>query len=202
MRGRLLSPSAAALLSRTPDHLHQVHGMVCVIDNGSATATSDRDGEVLKELRRPHGQNHTGHVSEDMHIHHQPHARLGEGDPDNHRKGRLRKLAHVGLEHALVIIDQAHTGQGYPYPQNQGLQPLHKELEVGDEVYDNEHQSKSSSHKVEYGDVRHSAHPIVGGGKTDGLQYPVAHFLHNPRKPTVHGGKTNRHSHHLKRVGQ
>ncbi len=36
-----------------PDHLHQAHRMVCV-DDGSATAASGRNDELLKETRRPH----------------------------------------------------------------------------------------------------------------------------------------------------
>ena len=61
--------------------------MVCVVDDGSATAASGRNDELLKELRRPHGQNHAGHAPEDVHIHHQSHAQLGERNLDNYRKG-------------------------------------------------------------------------------------------------------------------
>ena len=129
-----------------------------------------------------------------------PHAQLGEGDLDNHRKGRLKKLAHVGLEHALVIVDQAHAGQGHPYPQNQNLQPPHKELEVEDKVHDNEHQPKDSSHKAECGDAGHPARPIVSGGKADGLQHFIAHFFYNRGKPVIHGGKADCHSHSLEKV--
>ena len=52
--------------------------MVCVVDNGAAATATGRNEEVLKELRCPHRKNHTGHAPEDVHIHHQPHAQLGD----------------------------------------------------------------------------------------------------------------------------
>ena len=114
----------------------------------------------------------------------------------------MKEFAHVGLEHALVVVDQAHAGKGHPHPQNQNLQPPHKELEVEDEIHNDEHQPKDGSHKAERGNTGHPARPIVGGGKADGLQHLVAHFLHNSRKPAVHGGETDRHGHRLEKVRQ
>ena len=114
----------------------------------------------------------------------------------------MKELAHVGLEYALVVVDQAHAGQGHPHPQNQNLQPPHKELEVEDKVHDDEHQPKDIGHEAERGDTGHPARPIVSGGKADSLQHLVAHFFHDPGKPAVHGGETDRHGHRLEKVRQ
>ena len=101
-----------------------------------------RDDEVLKELRRPHGQNHAGHAPEDVHIHHQANPQFRKRNLNHHRERRLEELAHVGLEHTFVIVNQTNAGQRNTHSQNQDFKPAHQELEIQDEIDDDKYQPK------------------------------------------------------------
>ena len=85
--------------------------MVCVVDNGAAATATGRNEEVLKELRCPNRKNHTGHAPENVHIHHQANPQFRKGNLNHHRERRLEELAHVGLEHAFVVVNQTYAGQ-------------------------------------------------------------------------------------------
>ena len=147
-------------------------------------------------------QDHAGNAPKDVHIHHQAHPQLGEGNLDHHRQGALKKFVEIRLEYPFVIVQQAHAGQGDAHPQDQDFKPPHQELEIQNEIDDDKHQAENRRYQPHGGDARHPARPVKGGRGTDGLQQLSAHILYNGGHPAVQGREADGNRHGLEKVCQ
>ena len=85
--------------------------MVNIVDDRAAATAACCDKEVLQEFRCFDRQNHAGHAPKDVHIQHKANAQLAQAKLNQHGEHTLKKLVQVRLKHALVVVDQSHTGK-------------------------------------------------------------------------------------------